>query len=99
MKRERRYISKRRKDRIKIRDKYTCRYCNCKPDKIHIDHIKPLYQGGSDWSNNLVTSCVPCNSRKGGKRWYPNKIRRWRYIVSLYYIIKFKDYPKWVDFF
>lgn len=46
---------------------YTCCYCGrvFKTDELNLDHVAPRSRGGgTDWSN-IVTACVPCNSRKG----------------------------------
>lgn len=32
--------------------------------KFHIDHLKPLWQGGEDKESNLVVSCPDCNLKK-----------------------------------
>jgi 5-methylcytosine-specific restriction endonuclease McrA len=32
-----------------------------------IDHIKPVYIGGTDDENNLQLLCISCNSIKGAK--------------------------------
>lgn len=34
----------------------------------HIDHVKPLSKGGSNWPANLRPACAPCNLRKKN-RW------------------------------
>lgn len=49
------------------RDAFTCQYCGEKaPDVIlHVDHIKPVAEGGTNEIVNLVTACVNCNSGKG----------------------------------
>lgn len=49
------------------RDSFTCQYCGAKaPDVVlHVDHIKPVADGGKDTLLNLVTSCQPCNGGKG----------------------------------
>jgi len=30
----------------------------------HIDHVKPISKGGSNWPANLRPACEPCNLRK-----------------------------------
>jgi 5-methylcytosine-specific restriction endonuclease McrA len=51
---------------IMIRDKYSCQYCGIKhsTDKLNIDHIIPKAQGGKSEWENLVCSCVKCNTKK-----------------------------------
>lgn len=34
----------------------------------HVDHVKPVAAGGSNWPANLRPACAPCNLRKGS-RW------------------------------
>lgn len=51
------------------RDQYTCQYCGDQPTKagLTLDHILPRARGGkSDWAN-VVTACIPCNQKKGGR--------------------------------
>jgi 5-methylcytosine-specific restriction endonuclease McrA len=51
------------------RDGHRCQYCNvrCSPQELTCDHVVPRSQGGAtDWTN-VVTSCAPCNRRKGGR--------------------------------
>jgi len=54
---------------IYARDHYACQYCG----KAHaigeltFDHVVPVAQGGrKDWEN-IVTCCISCNRRKGGR--------------------------------
>lgn len=49
------------------RDGYTCQYCGAKaPDvALHVDHIVPVAEGGTDDIGNLVTACEYCNTGKG----------------------------------
>lgn len=57
-----------------IRDNYTCQYCNNKfnIDKLTYDHVIPKArfkhnrQSCTTW-NNVVTSCLKCNSHKGNR--------------------------------
>jgi len=54
---------------IYARDNHTCQYCGLTfpPDKLTFDHMIPVRYGGrKDWEN-IVTSCVRCNRRKGGR--------------------------------
>ena len=57
------------KRNIYIRDSYTCQYCNAKPGRLNLnlDHVLPRTQGGKTTWENIVTSCRPCNSDKGGR--------------------------------
>jgi 5-methylcytosine-specific restriction endonuclease McrA len=45
-----------------------CAWCKYKlflpGRKVHIDHVDPLYLGGSNDPSNLVLSCARCNMRK-----------------------------------
>lgn len=54
---------------IFYRDKHRCQYCNrvLPQRELNLDHVVPLSRGGrSEWAN-VVTACVPCNSRKGNR--------------------------------
>ncbi|MFQ3396469.1 HNH endonuclease [Enterobacter mori] len=46
-----------------------CAYCGCKLDMktIHIDHVIPQCENGSDHISNLNASCKTCNLKKGKK--------------------------------
>lgn len=48
------------------RDAFTCQYCGAKaPEKVlHVDHIKPVADGGENDILNLITSCIDCNLGK-----------------------------------
>jgi hypothetical protein len=37
----------------------------------HMDHVKPLAAGGSQWPSNQRPACWPCNFRKGARWPYP----------------------------
>lgn len=51
------------------RDGYICQYCGIQfePRQLNIDHVIPRDKGGPTTWDNVVTSCVACNSRKGNK--------------------------------
>jgi 5-methylcytosine-specific restriction endonuclease McrA len=54
---------------IYARDNHTCQYCNepFPTAELTFDHVVPVAQGGrKDWEN-IVTCCVTCNRRKGGR--------------------------------
>ncbi len=54
---------------IYARDEYTCQYCGDShpTNDLTFDHVVPVAQGGrKDWEN-IVTCCVSCNRRKGGR--------------------------------
>jgi 5-methylcytosine-specific restriction endonuclease McrA len=54
---------------IYARDAYTCQYCadQFPTQELTFDHVVPVSQGGrKDWEN-IVTCCVACNRRKGGR--------------------------------
>lgn len=54
---------------IYARDKYECQYCRRRlaPSELTYDHVIPRSLGGpTDWEN-IVTCCISCNRRKGGK--------------------------------
>lgn len=50
------------------RDDFNCQYCgrNAKDHKavLVVDHINPKKRGGEETLENLITSCVECNSGK-----------------------------------
>lgn len=52
---------------VLTRDKWTCQYCGQRlpTRKLNYDHVVPRSQGGKTVWENIVTSCYPCNSKKG----------------------------------
>ena len=60
------------RQKIKIRDNYTCQECGNstynEPNLLlEIDHIKPISKGGLTTEDNLQTLCWRCNRRKGSR--------------------------------
>lgn len=60
--------------RVLRRDHLTCRYCGNMDGPFEIDHVIPVIKGGATTMRNLVTSCVPCNRRKGAEVWRPTPL-------------------------
>lgn len=58
-----------RRRRIYTRDGYRCVYCGrvFPAEQLSLDHVEPRRKGGDHSDGNLVTSCLPCNRRKGGR--------------------------------
>jgi 5-methylcytosine-specific restriction endonuclease McrA len=49
---------------ILARDGFRCQYCGS-TRHLTIDHVIPRSRGGMSSWDNVVTSCAPCNVRKG----------------------------------
>jgi 5-methylcytosine-specific restriction endonuclease McrA len=48
------------------RDSWTCQYCGT-GSHLTVDHVVPRSRGGETNWENIVTSCAPCNRRKGNR--------------------------------
>ncbi len=49
------------------RDQYTCQYCGRQTKELTLDHVIPRRWGGQHVWDNVVSACIPCNRRKGGR--------------------------------
>jgi len=49
------------------RDGWRCQYCGNESGKLTLDHVVPRSRGGESSWENVVTSCAPCNLRKGNR--------------------------------
>lgn len=51
------------------RDRHICLYCGTHYVRSELtrDHVVPLSKGGRDIWENVVTACLACNIRKGGR--------------------------------
>jgi 5-methylcytosine-specific restriction endonuclease McrA len=58
---ERRRLSRRA---VLSRDGFRCQYCGS-TKRLTLDHVVPVSRGGTNTWDNVVTSCAPCNVRKG----------------------------------
>jgi hypothetical protein len=67
---KRKAISTRTRFEVFKRDGFRCAYCGITPVDavLHVDHIVPVANGGTNDPANLTTSCQPCN---GGKSAVP----------------------------
>lgn len=67
MKHKRLSISKKIRFEIFKRDSFTCSYCGSKPPSVtlEVDHVIPVFRGGTNEIDNLITSCFDCNRGKG----------------------------------
>jgi 5-methylcytosine-specific restriction endonuclease McrA len=54
---------------VMTRDNFTCQYCGVHKamKDLNYDHVKPRVKGGKTVWENIVTTCYPCNDRKGGR--------------------------------
>ena len=110
-------VFKRPKNRVKFsraniyaRDKYKCQYCGRKISMVEMtyDHVLPRARGGRTTWRNIVSACIPCNSRKSdrtpeeaGMRLITEPVRpRWVPIVAFsvsrrYAPQAWRDYLYW----
>ena len=49
------------------RDGWRCVYCGTTAGRLTLDHVVPRSRGGDSVWENVVTSCAPCNMRKGNR--------------------------------
>jgi len=51
------------------RDGYRCQYCGkqCKSQELNLDHVIPKERGGMLSWENIVTSCIRCNTHKSNR--------------------------------
>jgi 5-methylcytosine-specific restriction endonuclease McrA len=49
------------------RDGWRCVYCGSSGGRLTLDHVVPRSRGGDSVWENVVTSCAPCNMRKGNR--------------------------------
>jgi 5-methylcytosine-specific restriction endonuclease McrA len=72
------------------RDKNTCQYCGYLFERreLNLDHVVPRDRGGQMSWENIVCSCIPCNTRKGNKTPEEARMR----------LIRRPERPKWRPF-
>ena len=54
---------------IYLRDNYKCQYCGEQfpTEELTYDHVLPRSKGGRTEWENIVTCCIDCNKKKGGR--------------------------------
>jgi 5-methylcytosine-specific restriction endonuclease McrA len=54
---------------IYTRDEFTCQYCgkHYSSEELTFDHVVPAALDGEKTWDNIVTCCLKCNHRKGGR--------------------------------
>ena len=57
------------RDNVFQRDQYTCQYCLVRFDAkdLNLDHVVPRDKGGKTTWENVVCSCIRCNTKKANK--------------------------------
>ncbi len=55
---------------IYARDRYKCQYCGDRfsTEDLTYDHVIPKSRGGRTEWKNIVTCCIDCNRKKGGRK-------------------------------
>jgi len=88
------------------RDDHTCQYCG-RPHQerdLNLDHVIPRDQGGRTTWENIVTSCIRCNTQKANRMPHQAGMRlvrkparpKWRPFVSL--VDEQQPEPEWQPF-
>ena len=61
---------------VSARDKYTCQVCGNHGGELHVHHIKPRSEGGTDRPENLVTLCPKCHAALHAEKLRGDKKKR-----------------------
>jgi len=93
---------------IYARDRYNCQYCGAKfkSEELTYDHVLPKSRGGKTEWENIVTCCMECNRKKGGRMPHEASMKLIRrplqpdWVPSIRITIGFKELPhSWRDYF
>jgi 5-methylcytosine-specific restriction enzyme A len=55
------------RERILLRDGYSCQVCKRVSTRLEVDHIIPLYLGGAESDENRQSLCRECHEAKNDK--------------------------------
>lgn len=89
---------------VTLRDKFQCQYCytNVSTNTVTMDHVYPVSMGGRTSWENIVASCMSCNSSKGSKLIKP---KREPYKPTYYELVAIRKglpfeikHPSWEDY-
>jgi len=87
------------------RDDHVCQYCGKRFEnrELNLDHVIPRDKGGVTSWENVVCSCIRCNTKKGNK--LPSEARmaplktpvapRWRPLVGLHREVQKGHHESW----
>ena len=88
------------------RDKNTCQYCgrSLPREQLNLDHVIPRHYGGRTTWENIVCSCIRCNTRKSSRLPHEAGLRlvrkparpKWRPVISL--VLGNQHREMWKDF-
>lgn len=88
------------------RDKNQCQYCAkvFPREELNLDHVIPRHYGGKTTWENIVCSCIKCNSRKANRLPHEANMRlirkpvkpKWRPVISL--VLNTRHREMWKDF-
>ncbi|MFH1496472.1 MAG: HNH endonuclease [Verrucomicrobiota bacterium] len=88
------------------RDKDTCQYCAkvFPSEELNLDHVIPRDRGGRTTWENIVCSCIKCNSRKANRLPHEAHMRlirkpvrpKWRPVISL--VLNNQQRERWKHF-
>jgi len=88
------------------RDKNQCQYCSkvFQREELNLDHVIPRHHGGKTTWENIVCSCIKCNSRKANRLPHEAGMRlirkpgkpKWRPVISL--VLGTQHREMWKDF-
>ena len=88
------------------RDKSTCQYCGTRfsREELNLDHVIPRDRGGKTTWENIVCSCIACNTRKANRLPHEAGMRlirkparpKWRPVISM--VLGSQHRELWKDF-
>jgi len=92
---------------IYARDRYKCQYCGIRfpTEALTYDHVLPKSRGGRTEWENIVTCCMDCNRKKGGRMPHEASMKLIRrpfqpdWVSSIRITVGFKEVPQsWRDY-